>query len=122
MKSIIKESKIIRKILLTRIKELKLTWLDIERDAAKRGFKIANSSLSKYFSESESNNLSEEAIVWLCTRYGIPISIVTGIAKIKTTGEVKFIFNNYDEKVCLENLKAKFPEYSKKKKTKKISE
>ena len=119
MKSIIKESRIIREVLLKRIKELDLTWLDIERDAQLNGFKVANSSLSKYFSASKSNNLSEEAIVWLCTRYGIPISVFVGIASVKADGKVAVKFAPYNETTCLNNLKAKFPEYSKQKKTKK---
>ncbi len=58
-----------------RKKELKLSNVEISNDAAFYGIKIPPHSLSKYFKHVEENNISEQAVSWMCDRYCIDVSV-----------------------------------------------
>ncbi len=107
-KGIIKENKAIYKALVLRKKELKLTLVDIVKDAKVLGMHILLPSLSKYFTKSEENNLTEEAIIWLCKRYGV--SVVLCIGEGFGGVHVDAPIGPYDEKKCLRDLRKRFPE------------
>lgn len=98
----------LKRQLLKRIGELNLTWTDIAVDANNRGMKISISTLSKYFGNSISTNLSDDGIVWLATRYGISISLSIGIPTV-IDNAISFEVMPYDEKECLKALKKVFP-------------
>lgn len=115
MKSIVKESKSIRESLHARIKELDLTLTDVCKDSVKRGMNISVASLSKYFKESDRNNLTEENIIWLCYRYGIFVLLTVG-APIITSGKLTFKVPPYNEDKCLALIKKLFPNDKKAKK------
>ena len=78
--SIVKESSAIRTALNKRLIHLypnsnsdSFKHSLVIKDAEERGYKIAASSLSKYFKGIDSGSLSENQIVWLCIRYGIDL-------------------------------------------------
>ena len=118
-KSIIKESKIIRNHLDVRInKELNLTLSSVSKDAYSKGMKITVSDLSRYFgrdkkkpNKKENDNalMTEEKILWLCLRYGIPISLTVGNLVLNKNGGVHFNLPIYNESTALDNLFKKFP-------------
>ena len=105
MKSIVKSSKEIRKALLKRKKDLELSMTAICRDAQMRGVKIALPTLSKYLSESEDNNLSEESILFLCIRYDVPVELLVGIP----SRGFEIVMPDYDETNALKEVKKKYP-------------
>lgn len=113
-KSLIKSSDSIKSELEKRIKELKLSLTDISADADKRGMKISISSLSRYFSNSKVNNLSEESIIWLAYRYQVYISLIIGKIRVE---DKKFSTHipEYNEKDALQILDKVFPSKRKKK-------
>lgn len=115
-KDIVKGSPSLREELKKRTREeLKLTLKMICDDATSRGQNISIHSLSKYFSNSDVNNLSQEAIVWLSYRYGIYITLGVGVPKIKDN-KVKFEVLPYNEATALKMLDKVFPPSVKKKK------
>lgn len=106
-KSIVKDSQKIYQFILQRIGELKLKPATIIKDAKDRGMKIESASLSKYLLHGNcKGSLSEEAIVWICTRYGIDLKLVVGT--IKVTGKMESLLPPYNEKKALEKLKLFF--------------
>ena len=94
--SIIKQSGVIRKKLKERIKELGLTNGDVYRDANARGLFIDRAGLGRLLNGHQKSIPSEEAILWLCTRYGVSISLSVG-------------FDEYDEEKQINKLKKIFP-------------
>ncbi len=76
MKSIIKESDEIYLNLSQRKKELKLSNLDIEKRAKEYGVKAPAPSLSKYFTRNSDNNLSEQAILWMCDLFCVDVDLI----------------------------------------------
>ena len=106
--SIIKDSARIRTLLKERFTELKLTAKHLVVDATERGMVFTNASLSKYLKHGNvASSLSEENIIWLCIRYGIPINLYVGKAVMKNKG-VQFIVPPYNEHECLNNLQKLF--------------
>jgi len=106
--SIIKDSARIRTLLKERFAELKLTAKQVVVDAADRNMVFTNASLSKYLKHGNvASSLSEENIIWLCIRYGIPINLYVGKAIMKDKG-VQFIVPPYNEQECLNNLQKLF--------------
>ena len=93
----IQDSDEIRQALLFRKKELDLTLAEIVMDARVRGMKIIIGSLSRYFNDSEENNLTEASIRWLACRYGVKIDVSVDLE------------NPFDDKKAIEELKIKFP-------------
>ena len=112
-KSLVKSSSLIRSELHKRVKGLNLSLTDIVADASEKKMKISISSLSKYFHNAVTNNLSEEAIIWLCYRYGIFVTLHIGSLRIHE-GKVLFQIPEYNEQRCLIILKKVFPNVRKK--------
>ncbi len=108
-KGIVKSSKSIQKKLEERFKELKLKYTDISKEATRLGQKISVPSLSKYFSNSEKNNLSEENIIFLCYRYGIFVTLHLGEIKVMPGGKIAMLVPPYNEQRCLTVLNKIFP-------------
>jgi hypothetical protein len=100
--SLVKDSSVIKKALLIRLKELYPSNVgfgfrnaSIINDAKERGFKIAPEQLSRYFSNSPKNALSEVQIVWLCIRYGINLKLEVTSSKfeeVEALNKLKVIF------------------------------
>ena len=111
-KSIVKSSPIIRTKLQERIKLLDLSLTEVSEDANKRGMKISISSLSRYFSNSKTNNLSEENIIFLSYRYGIFVTLHIGTLAINH-GKASFHIPDYNEERCLAILNKEFPPHVK---------
>jgi len=105
-RSIIKDSDTIRRSLLKRWEELQKVPNDILLDARNRGMKFTFANLSKYMNHGNvKNSLTEESIVWLCIRYGIPIKLLVGKPTLDPTGKkLVMVEEPYNEKKCLENL------------------
>ncbi len=107
-KSIIKDSIRIRTAIAARITELKLTAKQVVVDADERGMAFTSASLSKYLNHGNvASTLSEENIVWLCLRYGIPINLFVGKA-VMDKNKINFVIPSYNEKECLTNLEKVF--------------
>ena len=109
-KSIIKDSVRIRKVMGARILELNLTLRQVVEDAAEKEMAFTSASLSKYLNHGNvASTLSEENIVWICLRYGIPINLFVGKPIMKDS-KISFIIPEYNEEECLNNLKKVFNE------------
>ena len=106
-KGIVKSSEIIRTSLQKRIKELNLSLTAISLDAKKRNYKISIHSLSRFFGQSDKNNLSEDNIIWLCYRYGIFVTLHVGSVKYENNKIIMKI-PPYNEGKCLNILNILF--------------
>lgn len=106
-KSIIKESKELREGLKNRFKELGLTLSKVSEDAETFGIKISIHSLSKYLTNSNVTNLTEEVIVWLSFRWGIYVFVIIGTPSIKDD-QFRANIMPYDEQRCLAMLNRKY--------------
>lgn len=81
--SLVKDSKVLKKHLHERLKELYPSNVGfgfknsaVVLDATERKFKIAPEQLSRYFSDKpQKNTLSENQVIWLAIRYGISIDL-----------------------------------------------
>lgn len=105
-KSIIKDSSNIRAVLKKRLAELGLSNVQVAIEAERFGQKNVNSeTLSRYFKGNSLNSLTEESIVYLVYRYGIPIKLVIGHPVKVENGEVKCTLPKYDENQCIKNLR-----------------
>ncbi len=105
-KSIVKESKRIREVLMQRFDELKLIPRVIVADARKRGMGFTEASLSRYLKHGNEikGTLSEENIIWLTIRYGIEVKLYVG--KPSFDGKsINFKVMPYNEEKCLADLK-----------------
>lgn len=88
--SIVRDSKKIKEVLLTRLCEIYpsskgqgYVGSKVIKDASERNFKITAGCLSGYFaSKTTKSILSEEQIIWLCIRYGIPVQFTIGVNTI----------------------------------------
>lgn len=90
---IIKHNKTIKEALRKRFDELNLTYPKISSDAESFGItSIDPYRLSRYFNNSELNNLSDEGVQYLCAKYCIVV-------------ELKVEILPYDEKVGIKNVK-----------------
>lgn len=100
---IVKNSKSIHAALLKRWEQLELSAADIIRDADERGVKITKSNMSSY--RKNQKNMTQEQIIFLCLRYGVPVLLTVGnpvIIQNKITG---YEIPKYDEVECLKRLK-----------------
>lgn len=105
-KSLVKSNTSIQKALVKRIREeLNLKLIDVCNDAEARGMRINLHSLSKYFTNSKHANLPEDAILFLCYRYGIFVTISIGIPDKL----VNYRIPDYNEEKCLKILNRVFP-------------
>ena len=102
---IIKESVRIRTLLKKRFDELELKSKDIVSEANNHDIPITEASLSRYLKgKSISNSLSQEAIIWLTRRYGVPVMLFVG-KPLLNGSRLEFKLPEYDEKECLKNMK-----------------
>ena len=108
--SVIKDSIFLKEELLKRLKELYPSNVGfgfgnslVVKDALERGVKIAPEQLSRYFGKGQKNTLSEQQIVWLSIRYGIPVSLTIGIPVI-TDGVVSYAVPRFNEALSLQIL------------------
>ncbi len=107
-RSIIKDSNRIRTLLKDRLAELDIKPSQVIEDAKERKMPFTAASLSKYLNHGNiASTLSEENIVWLCLRYGIPINLFIGKPVMKDN-KINFIVPKYNEEECLNNLKKVF--------------
>lgn len=109
----------IKEALIKRWKELDLysendgraSYKEIVRDAMERSpeMKISSDRVSKYLNNylwnGKNGGLTEDQIVWLCTRYGIPIRLNIGVPVADKDGNVKFAMPPYNELNALRELK-----------------
>ena len=108
-KSIIKDSVRIRKLLKERFVELELSAKGVIEDAKEKSMVFTSASLSKYLKHGNIPcSLSEENIIWLCFRWGIPINLYIGKAVLQDS-KLRFVVPEYNEENCLLNLKKLFP-------------
>ena len=108
-RSIVKDSERIRKLLKERFDDQRLRAKDIVVDANEKGLNINESSLSRYLNHGNTrSSISEEAIIWLCFRYGIQITLLIGKPVLK---EKRLVLElpRYNEEECLTKLKQVFP-------------
>lgn len=95
--SLVKDSKVLKKHLLDRLKELYPSNVGfgfknsvVVLDASERRFKIAPEQLSRYFSDKpQKNTLSESQIIWLAVRYGINIQLLITSPKFDEAESLK---------------------------------
>lgn len=72
----IKQNKVIKDALKKRFEELKLNYPKISLQATYMGMTgICPSRLSRYFNDSQLNNLSENGILFLCARFGVNVEV-----------------------------------------------
>ncbi len=105
--NLVKNEKI-KALLFNRWKELGLRVADVIQDANERGQKIHASSMSKYRSSAKKETISQEQLLWLCTRWGVFVSfnigepLITGKDGKEITGaKAKYEVKPYSEKRCL---------------------
>lgn len=125
---IVKDDKMLRKVLLERLGELTavpggfrirqhneppLTEKQIVDDARKRNCMLSSTSLNRFINYGNIvNGLKQEHILWLCGRYGIDVELKVGTATIvEKDGKYKLKYGvlPYDEKTALKKLNDKFP-------------
>lgn len=108
------KNKAIKKALEDRWKELDIVKMSVVvLDAKERAheMKITSDRLSKWLSDYKHNGksagLSELQIIWLLTRYHIPISLNIGEPKL-IGGKLQYIIPKYNELSALKKLKEVF--------------
>ncbi len=114
--SIVKDSSKIKEVLLERLKAIYpsdkgqgYVASKVIQDAKERGFVITPGCLSRYFSgKTHKSILSEEQIIYLCTRYGIPIQLIVGKIYANSDGLISVEVPKYDELKALKMLKLLF--------------
>ncbi len=113
--TLVKSSKIIRKLLVNRFEELKLRSTTITEDANKRGMKFTMAMLSKYLNhDNPEGGLSDDGILWLCFRYGINVHLLVGFPVVdKKTGDISLDVTPRDENWSLKKLNEFFPNLKK---------
>lgn len=89
--------------LFKRWEELSLKPADVIKDAQERGMNITAPRLSRYKSGKSKEMITDNQLIWLCTRYGIFISYNVGEPVIEN-GKVKYVIKPYDEAKCLKIL------------------
>lgn len=118
-KDIIKDSQTIREALKKRLfEELDLGYKDIVLEAKNFGIKnVAIDTISRYLNNKHRGSLTQEAIMFLCYRWGIFISLNVGMPKI-INGKIEKNIPPYNEEQCLKvvrELWKKTPPIKKKK-------
>lgn len=108
-KSIVKQSSNIKDKLRKRIEELGLNYTQIVEDSKSFGISgIKVETISRYFNGKNVGALTEEGIIFLCFRFGVPISLLVGKPKI-ADGKLTTEIPPYNEKQCIEQVKKMFP-------------
>lgn len=113
--SIVKDSSKIKQALLKRLQEVYPSdkgqgyiGAKIIQDASERNFKITAGCLSRYFANKTNKSiLSEEQIIWLCVRYGLPIQLIVGKIVIDNN-KIGIEIPRYNESESLKLLKQIF--------------
>jgi hypothetical protein len=96
-KCIVKDSFQIRALLEERFKELELSGSDIIADAQKHKYQIDKAMLSRYRNSGNTyGTLSQENILWLCTRYCVNVELISAKSE------------PYNETVALKRVKEEF--------------
>lgn len=107
-KSIIKQSSAIRNALKKRFDGMSISYSAITRDAEAMGFNgIKIEMLSRYFKGNQRGSLSEEAIIFLAFRYGIPVTLNVGRLRINDT-KVETYIPEYHEETCKDTVRKIF--------------
>lgn len=105
-RSIVKDSTNIRNVLKKRLVDLGLSNVQVAEEAKRFGqSNVNNETLSRYFKGNTLNSLTEESIIYLVYRYGIPIKLLIGKPLEIRNGEVLCGIPPYNEKECISNLK-----------------
>lgn len=106
--NIVKNKKI-KEVLVARWNELGLKNSAVITDAMERypELKITQSRLSKWLKKSE--DLSETQILYLCTRYSIPVTLVVGDPVLTKENTISLVIPKHNELQALKNLKIVFP-------------
>lgn len=108
-KSIIKQSSTIRTALHKRITELNLSYTQLKNEAEKFGVKgVRIEMLSRYFSGTQQGKLPEDAIIFLCLRYGIDILLGVGTPVISAENRLLFKILPYNEDKAIGRVKMVF--------------
>ena len=112
---IVKSSDAVKMCLVKRLKDLGLTNEAIIKDAATLGRRIGAAQLSRYLTSTARqppNGLTQEAILWLCTRYRVPVTIAIGaMNKIDLpdgTKAFKLIMPDFDDEEGRKKIVEKF--------------
>lgn len=111
----IKSNDSVKRSILKRIADLGLTNSAIIKDAATLGREIGAAQLSRYLSSASGqtpNSLTQETIVWICTRYCIPITVAIGnqlmVEAKDGTNAFKLKMPPYDEAQGRKNIRERF--------------
>lgn len=108
--SVIKSNEKLRKAIVARVDELKLTHQQIIDDAAKLGYKLPMDMLNRYLKHGDVRaTLREDQIIWLATRYGVYIQLKIGKPVIQESGKVSYEVSDYNEKEAIKILNQLFP-------------
>lgn len=113
--SIVKDSVKIKQALLKRLCEIYpsekgqgYVGSKVIQDAKERNFTITAGCLSRYFaSKTTKSILSEEQIIWLCVRYGLPVQLIVGKVVVNE-GKIGIEVPKYNESNSLKMLKQIF--------------
>ena len=113
--SIVKDSSKIKQALLKRLQEVYpsdkgqgYVGAKVIQDASERNFKITAGCLSRYFANKTNKSiLSEEQIIWLCVRYGLPIQLIVGKI-VMDNNKIGIEIPRYNESESLKLLKQIF--------------
>lgn len=113
--SIVKDSSKIKQALLKRLQEVYPSdkgqgyiGAKVIQDASEINFKITAGCLSRYFANKTNKSiLSEEQIIWLCVRYGLPIQLIVGKIVIDNN-KIGIEIPRYNESESLKLLKQIF--------------
>lgn len=106
-KDIIKDSQSIRDALKNRLfTELDLGYKDIVKEAEAWGIKnVKIDTISRYFHNVHRGSLTQEAIMFICYRWGIFVSLNVGTLKI-SGDKIEKVIPPYNEAQCLKVVKA----------------
>lgn len=97
-RSIIKQSGNIKKKLSERFLELGLKYEDICIIANEFDITgIRPETISRYINGKSRGSLTEDAIIFLCVRFGIPISLNVGRPTINKEGKIENVIPTYNE-------------------------
>lgn len=113
--TLVKSSKVIRKLLKERFEDLELRSTAITEDANNRGMKFTIAMLSKYLNhDNPEGGLSDDGILWLCFRYGINVHLLVGYPVVdKKTKEISLDLTPKDESWSFKKLDEFFPNLKK---------
>lgn len=117
-KDIIKNSMHIREALRKRFDELDLGYKDVVEEAKAWGIKnVKPDTISRYFNNFHRGSLTQEAIMFMCYRWGIFVSLNVGTPTI-VKGKIEKVIPPYNEDQCLQVVKKLWPKEKKIKKKK----